>query len=144
MHLSSLYQASPTLLPKPYHSKSLYLPPILMGALRPFFKGATAEQSHISTSVIWSLADVLSAFFLADIYNRKRKYISKTHRGQHTTSSAMTNIDLNIGSLTGSKGLIAAMYMFNPYTLGSCLARSTTSISSLLVLAAVDASMAGE
>jgi hypothetical protein len=68
----------------------------------------------------------------------------KTSGNANPSGNSKTEIDLNMGHLLGSQGGIAALYLFNPYTIATCLARSTVSMSNLAVLAAIDSAMIGE
>lgn len=140
-----LYRSSPATFPKPYQSGSLHLPPILLAVLEPILSRTNnGEEHHFVSSLVWILCDTLSGLFIADIFNRKRKYMKKTDGNSNPKGNAKTEIDLNMGYLLGSQGGIAAVYLFNPYTIATCLARSTSTISNLAVLAAIDSAMMGE
>lgn len=138
VHLQSLYQASPASLPKPYQSSTLHLPPILLATLGPLFSGYTSKETYFRTTILWSLIDIFAAFILADILDRKQIYKKR----KETLSKG--NASFNTGTFLESRGGVAAVYLFNPYTLASCLARSTSSISNLAVLAAIGSAMAGK
>jgi hypothetical protein len=102
------------------------------------------KRTYLNTSLLWSFVDVIAAIVIADILGRKRKMAKKSIGQAHGKSSAGIDGQINIGSLLDSRGGVAAIYLFNPYTIASCLARSTTSLNSLVVLAAIDSAMAGE
>lgn len=133
-----LYHTSPGSLPKPYQSSTLHLPPILLAILGPLISGHSSDIIYIRTTILWTLIDILSAFILADILDRKQKYSKRKNLLAKGSASFLTGtfLELRVG--------VAAVYLFNPYTLASCLARSTSSINNLAVLVAIDSAMAGE
>jgi phosphatidylinositol glycan class U len=144
IHLRSLYRSSSNTLPKPYQSGSLYLPPVLLAALDPLLGGITSSALHLRSSLLWSACDVIAGLVLADIFSRKRKYVNRTPGPASSKGNARLEVDLAMGHILGSRGGIAGIYLLNPYTIASCLARSTTSISNLAVLVAIDSAMMGE
>lgn len=138
IHLRDLYRTSPASLPKPYQSKTLHLPPILLVTLGPLISGCTSEEIYFRTTILWSLIDVLAALVLANILDRKQRY------NKRKDSFSKGNASFNTGTFLESRGGLAAVYLFNPYTLASCLARSTSSVNNLAVLVAIDSALAGE
>ncbi|TXT08993.1 hypothetical protein VHUM_02467 [Vanrija humicola] len=101
-----------------FHHSPLYL--LLFSYIIPVY-------SRALTAVLWSLGDVLGAVFLVRIWQAR--------------SSALRSAK---PSTADRDYVVALLYLFNPYTLLSCLARSTTSLDNVLTLAAIAGAFTGQ
>ncbi|KAL1411412.1 hypothetical protein Q8F55_002368 [Vanrija albida] len=93
-----------------------------------FFTYIVPVYSRALTAALWSLADVLGAVLLVRIW-QARSTLSAASRKPADKSRDY---------------LVALLYLFNPYTLLSCLARSTTSLDNVLTLAAIAGAFTGQ
>ncbi|WVQ67521.1 uncharacterized protein L199_005721 [Kwoniella botswanensis] len=91
----------------PYDGGVFYHSPIYLA----FFSYIVPASSYFLTTILWSLADLASSIALINIW-RARSGLSDGTR----------------------ECLISALFLFNPYTLLSCLARSTTSLDNAVLL----------
>jgi phosphatidylinositol glycan class U len=136
LHLQSLYQNSNHTLPQPYASGSIHLPPVLLFGLRPVWHLASEDFTLFEaySAALWTLVDVLSGITLARIYDRKQKALKRQHGV--TPEQAQLDAIVMAGSMFSSAGGVAAAYLFNPFAIASCLARSTSVLNNLAVLLA--------
>ncbi|WOO81184.1 Phosphatidylinositol glycan anchor biosynthesis class U protein [Vanrija pseudolonga] len=93
-----------------------------------FFSYIIPVYSRALTAVLWSLADVLGGILLVRVWQ------ARSAASTSKTTPADTSRDY----------LVALLYLFNPYTLLSCLARSTTSLDNVLTLAAISGAFTGQ
>ncbi|PWN92333.1 PIG-U-domain-containing protein [Acaromyces ingoldii] len=153
LHLRKLYidstASAATKLPKPYQSGTLYTPPLLLAFLGPLLESRSAEAFNLITALVWSIADLITAACLADAYSRRVQSLvhpSKTRREENGKGAArgLANgqEDALLKSWSPSKETIAALYLFNPFTLGTCWARCTTGLNNCFVVLAIDAALA--
>ncbi|BEJ08882.1 hypothetical protein CcaverHIS641_0509760 [Cutaneotrichosporon cavernicola] len=87
-----------------------------------FFSYAVPIESSVLTAGLWTAVDVIVAILLVKIWRSRHPAGSKWSSRDHT---------------------VALLYLFNPYTLLSCLARSTTTIDNALCLYAIAATYTG-
>ena len=111
-----------------YHSGTIYHSPLLLPLLHVPLSQHLADHSELLTPLLWSLADVLGGYLLFRITLTRETSIlvRKTHIFAWDASRAIK---------------VACIYLFNPYTLGVCLARSTSSFEAVALLAAIHAAM---
>lgn len=140
LHLQKVYKSFNGTLPPPYQSGNLYLPPIILRYLEPIVgkMDSTTRLFHISTALIWSFSDLITAIFLASIYNKKQKYLKRIH-----ISPDQAQLDNSIlsGSALSSAGGIAAFFLFNPFSIATCLARSTATFNNLALSLAINSAL---
>ncbi|KAK4690002.1 GPI-anchor transamidase subunit U, partial [Tremellales sp. Uapishka_1] len=105
----------------PYEGGVFYHSPLYLA----FFTYIIPSSSRIQTSSFWSLVDIVSAMALVSIW--------KTRIRRSGCSSGKEERD----------ALVAALYLFNPYTLMSCFARSTTSLDNSMLLLSVSSACDG-
>ncbi|WVW84068.1 hypothetical protein I302_106097 [Kwoniella bestiolae CBS 10118] len=101
----------------PYDGGVFYHSPIYLAALTYII----SASSHFFTAITWTIADVASSIALINVW-RSRSGVSNQKR----------------------ECLITALYLFNPYTLLSCLARSTTSLDNAILLNAIASAANGQ
>ncbi|KAK8864523.1 hypothetical protein IAR55_001773 [Kwoniella newhampshirensis] len=101
----------------PYQGGIFYHSPVYLF----FFTYIFPISSNILSGCVWTLIDVASAWSLVRLW-RTRKPVA--HKGRD--------------------GLVAALYLFNPYTLLSCLARSTTSLDNAVTLLSISFAASGQ
>lgn len=81
-----------------------------------FFSYAVPIGSSILTAGLWTAVDVIAAILLVKVWRSRQPAGSKWSGRDHT---------------------VALLYLFNPYTLLTCLARSTTTLDSAVCLYAI-------
>lgn len=101
-----------------------------------FFSHVVNVESSVMTALLWTLADTIGAVLLVQIW-RSRPIRSQPRWKHRDYIVALLFVD-NTG------WLLTHRYLFNPYTLLSCLARSTTSLDNMLCLYSISAAFAGE
>ncbi|PWN35904.1 PIG-U-domain-containing protein [Meira miltonrushii] len=140
LYLQKVYKSSTGTLPPPYQSGNLYLPPIILRYLEPILSrtGNTASSFHITTALIWSIADAITAILLASIYVKKQKYLKRVHA---SPDQAQLDTSMLAGSALSSAGGIAAFFLFNPFSIATCLARSTTTFNNLALALAISSAL---
>lgn len=140
LHLQHLHKSSHGTLPKPYASGTLHLPPLLLALLEPLLPITPNEAMHLYSALIWSLADAATGVVLADIFTRKQRYLKRI---QPSAEQAQLDTAVLAGSALSSPGGVAAFYMFNPLSIATCLARSTSVLNNLAIALAVNAALRG-
>ncbi|WVQ80836.1 hypothetical protein IAT38_002943 [Cryptococcus sp. DSM 104549] len=86
-----------------------------------WFTTIMSVESERSTGIAWTIMDVLSAVSLVDIWKARNP-----KAGQKRDA------------------LVAALFLFNPYALLSCIAKSTTSIDNAALLLAISTAAKGQ
>ncbi|WWD17168.1 hypothetical protein CI109_101606 [Kwoniella shandongensis] len=94
----------------PYSGGVFYHSPLYLA----FFTYIFPISSNVLSAFVFTLIDVASAWALVRIWKTR-----------------------NPTSDGSREGLVSALYLFNPYTLLSCLARSTTSVDNAVLLLAI-------
>lgn len=87
------------------------------------------KNDSLAISLTWSLVDVLSGWLLSRI----------CRMNDLSTQSAVSTF-----SNKSRATKVAAMFLFNPYTIAVCIARSTAPIETAAILASIYAAMKGE
>ncbi|KLT45415.1 PIG-U-domain-containing protein [Cutaneotrichosporon oleaginosum] len=87
-----------------------------------FFAYAVPIESALLSAGLWTLVDAIGAVTLVQIWRTRQPAASKWSGRDH---------------------IVALLYLFNPYTLLSCLARSTTSLDNAMVLYAIASTYMG-
>ncbi|PWN52104.1 PIG-U-domain-containing protein [Violaceomyces palustris] len=111
-----------------YHSGTIHHSPLLLPLLSHPLDVHLSSLRHASsqewvTPILWSAFDLLSAYFLHSI-------CTVTQNSKLIRQGVIWPWDRS------RSNLIAFLYLFNPYTLASCLARSTSPIENLVFLTA--------
>ncbi|KAJ4286472.1 hypothetical protein N0V90_013172 [Kalmusia sp. IMI 367209] len=105
----------------PYDGGVYHQAPLLL----PLFSLLPHPSHHpFATNALFTLVDLLSAYALAQIADTGYAAVTRLF-----TSSRH--------SLRWSSTAIAAGFLFNPFTLATCLARSTSTLTNLFVLTAI-------
>ncbi|MCO5598793.1 hypothetical protein L7F22_052892 [Adiantum nelumboides] len=140
LYLQKSYKLSNQTLPQPYQSGNLYLPPIILRYLEPILSrtGNTAKSFHITTAIIWSFSDAITALLFANIYRKKQKYLKRIHA---SPDQAQLDTSILAGSVLSSAGGVAAFFLFNPFSIATCLARSTTTLNNLALALAISSAL---
>ncbi|ODN81964.1 hypothetical protein L202_02299 [Cryptococcus amylolentus CBS 6039] len=99
----------------PYIGGTFYHSPIYLG----MFTHVVPIASPLATAALWTLVDLWGSGRLLRIAGARR------------------------GSSASRNALVAALYLFNPYTLATCLARSTASVDTAILLTAISAAIDG-
>lgn len=99
-----------------------------------FFSYVVDIESSILTALLWTVVDVVGAILLVQVWRSRR--LARTYPGRDHIV-ALLFVGSRCWPLTSS-------YLFNPYTLLSCLARSTTSLDNVMCLFAIASSYVGE
>ncbi|WVF71301.1 hypothetical protein IAT40_006104 [Kwoniella sp. CBS 6097] len=101
----------------PYDGGVFYHSPLYLA----FFTYLVPISSHILTALLWTAVDILGSLGLVQLW-RSRQNVN----GQKDRST-----------------IITALYLFNPYTLLTCLARSTTALDNTLLIHAISSTASG-
>ncbi|EPQ32296.1 uncharacterized protein PFL1_00492 [Pseudozyma flocculosa PF-1] len=111
-----------------YHSGTIHHSPLLLPLLSNALSRHLSDPRDLVAPLLWSLADVAAGYFVFRICLTRETaaLVRKTHLWPWDRSRA---------------NRAALIYLFNPYTLGVCLARSTAAIENLAILASVYAAM---
>ncbi|CAD6897404.1 unnamed protein product [Tilletia caries] len=127
VHLRALAAFHRATVPAGHHS------PLVVATLGQVLR---APSSEVASAVLWSVLDVLGAWALyrsALLKSRTTASVDKLGAGAegHQTRSEQRALK------------VAALYLFNPFNLASCLSRTTKPLSSSLTLLAVQQAMEG-
>jgi len=99
----------------PYDGGVFYHSPLYLAT----FTYLVPISSYLLTSLLWTTADVASSMALVRTWRSRGGSSRVSNRERHRDP------------------LVAALYLFNPYSVMSCLARSTTTLDNALLLQAV-------
>ncbi|WRT66503.1 uncharacterized protein IL334_003462 [Kwoniella shivajii] len=101
----------------PYSGGVFYHSPLYLA----LFTYIIPASTYLFTALAWTIADMSSSAALVRIWRTR-----------------------NTNSTHESDWLVAGLYLFNPYTILSCLARSTTSIDNAILLHAISFAASGQ
>ncbi|KAF2691983.1 PIG-U-domain-containing protein [Lentithecium fluviatile CBS 122367] len=105
----------------PYDGGVYHQAPLLL----PLFSLLPNPSSHpFATNVVFTLVDLLSAYVLSQIAESGQSTVTRLFKSSRK--------DLRWSSLA-----VAAGFLFNPFTITTCIARSTSALTNLFILAAI-------
>ncbi|SPO20336.1 related to GPI - transamidase subunit [Ustilago trichophora] len=117
-------------IPDPYSAGTIHHSPLLLPILNNALNRvhSTGDQKWIA--LVWTAVDVIAGWLLFRICHARQValWARQTHLFAWDQSRALK---------------VAAFFLFNPYTLATCVARSSISLEVVALLAAVDAAMSG-
>ncbi len=118
-------------IPDPYSAGTVHHSPLLLPLLNSALQRMQRSDDVLPTALIWTAADVVAGWLLFRICLTREValWARKTHLWSWDQSRAVK---------------VAALFLFNPYTLATCLARSTVALEVVALLATIHAAMAGE
>ncbi|WVQ99565.1 hypothetical protein IAU59_006701 [Kwoniella sp. CBS 9459] len=102
----------------PYDGGVFYHSPLYLA----FFTYLVPISSHILTALLWIAIDIAGSLGLVNIWRARRSENDQKDR----------------------TAIIAALYLFNPYTLLTCLARSTTALDNAILIHAISSASSGQ
>ncbi|WWC89192.1 uncharacterized protein L201_004110 [Kwoniella dendrophila CBS 6074] len=94
----------------PYDGGVFYHSPVYLA----FFTYILPVSSYLLTALLWTFADIASSIALIRIWQTRAKFQSRKR-----------------------EFLVAGLFLFNPYTILSCLARSTVSLDNAILIGAI-------
>ncbi|KAK7083243.1 hypothetical protein SK128_001429 [Halocaridina rubra] len=103
-----------------------------------FFGGFLIRSWKAYLPFIFIICDMLTAFLLASVagtYSRQLLMNQKKNVKKYATDA--THLLLKSTSLSSGVVYVAAAYLFSPYTIASCLAKTTTVFSNLVLAASL-------
>lgn len=117
-------------IPDPYSAGTIHHPPLLLPILDFALGRVHSAGDKLPIALIWTAADVVAGWLLFHICLAREKaaWARQTHLWAWSESRAVK---------------VAAMFLFNPYTVAVCVARSSTSLEVLAFLVTVNAAMSG-
>ncbi|GAK61992.1 GPI transamidase component PIG-U [Moesziomyces antarcticus] len=117
-------------IPDPYSAGTVHHSPLLLPLLNSALQRMQRSDDVLPTALIWTAADVVAGWLLFRICLTREValWARKTHLWSWDQSRAVK---------------VAALFLFNPYTLATCLARSTVALEVVALLATIHAAMAG-
>lgn len=115
----------------PYSAGTIHHSPLLLPLLNYALDRVHSVGDDLPVALIWTGADVLAGWLLYRIclIREGALWARQTHLWTWDQSRALK---------------VAAIFLFNPYTIATCTARSSTSLEVTMLLAAVYAAMSGE
>ncbi|GAA5972622.1 hypothetical protein JCM21900_006765 [Sporobolomyces salmonicolor] len=109
----------------PYAAGSFHAPPLLLACLGPFSDSATVNEGW--SYAVWTLADLVIAWAVARLAERRRRSVVLEEDGERRWSGAK----------------VAAIYLLHPFSVATTLARSSTVFSNLFLALALESAVAG-
>ncbi|OCF33002.1 hypothetical protein I316_05340 [Kwoniella heveanensis BCC8398] len=103
----------------PYEGGVFYHSPLHLA----FFTYLVPISSSLLTVFLWAAGDILGSLGLVNIWSQRRR---------------------TMGGQTDRSAIVTALYLFNPYTLLTCLARSTTALDNALLIHAISSAASGK
>ncbi|CCF51142.1 hypothetical protein NDA11_001995 [Ustilago hordei] len=121
---------SPHYIPDPYSAGTIHHSPLLLPILHHALERLYSVGDELPIALVWIAADAIAGWLLFRICLSRESaaWAKKTHLFIWDQSRAVK---------------VAAIYLFNPFTIATCAARSSTSLEVAALLAAVDAAMSG-
>ncbi|KAF8943596.1 hypothetical protein BGZ47_005266 [Haplosporangium gracile] len=113
----------------PYDGGVVHQAPLLLGLFYPII------SSPFLVNLFYILSDIAIGYMLLQITGIKDKDCAK---GEKITQYGGKEEELGMGGLS-----VATLYLFNPYTIASCIGRSTILYSNAVVVAAIWMGMKG-
>lgn len=123
--------STPHYIPDPYSVGTIHHSPLLLPILHHALERFHSVGDQLSAAMMWTAADVIAGWLLFRICLARESaaWAKKTHLFAWDKSRAVK---------------VAAIYLFNPFTIAINAAKSSTSLEVVALLAAVDAAMAGK
>ena len=123
--------SSRSLLPSdPYSAGTVHHTPLLLPVLNYALKRLHSQGDQLPIIIIWTAADVIAGWLLFRICHarEKAKWSRQTYLYAWDQSRALK---------------VTVMFLFNPYTVATCISRSSVSLEVVALLAATHSAMSG-
>lgn len=115
----------------PYAAGTIHHSPLLLPLLDYPLSRLVTQNDKLAVSIIWSTVDIFAGWLL---------YRICTLRDQSQTTE-----QLHPGKWQQSRAIkVAALFLFNPYTMASCVAKSTVPLETAATLTSIYAVMTGK
>ncbi|CEQ42911.1 SPOSA6832_04791, partial [Sporobolomyces salmonicolor] len=131
----------------PYAAGSFHAPPLLLACLGPFSDSATVNEGW--SYAVWTLADLVIAWAVARLAERRRRSVVLEEDGERRWSGAKIaamSVDPKNFSLFEASKLnvdLRRSYLLHPFSVATTLARSSTVFSNLFLALALESAVAG-
>ena len=114
----------------PYSAGTIHHSPLLLPILSHALQRVHSVGDELPITLIWTAADVAAGWLLYRICHARQvaAWARQTHLFAWDQNRALK---------------VAAFFLFNPFTVATCIARSSASLEIVALLAAVDAAMSG-
>ncbi|TKY90887.1 hypothetical protein EX895_000885 [Sporisorium graminicola] len=114
----------------PYSAGTIHHSPLLLPALNYALEQLHMHGNELPVAIIWTAADVVAGWFLFRI----------CHAREVATRARQTHLF----AWDQSRAIkVLAMFLFNPYTVATCISRSSMSLEIVALLAAIHYAMSG-
>ncbi|KAI5451953.1 hypothetical protein NCC49_001253 [Naganishia albida] len=136
----------------PYESSSFYHSPLYLSV----FSTVVDPTSKLAMAVLWTLIDFIAASALRSIWRARKQQEDDVTSPRNEVVEGVTQKEesgsnsLGIAAKTrrwlrdGWDESVMTLYLLNPYTIATCLARSTTSIDNALTLLSISYAAQGQ
>ncbi|SJX60706.1 related to GPI-transamidase subunit [Sporisorium reilianum f. sp. reilianum] len=116
--------------PDPYSAGTIHHSPLLLPALNYALERFHSYGDKLPVALVWTAADVVAGWLLFRICHAREvaTWARQTHVFAWNQSRAIK---------------VLAMFLFNPYTVATCVARSSISLEIVALLAAIHSAMSG-
>ncbi|CDW98839.1 hypothetical protein, partial [Sporisorium scitamineum] len=114
----------------PYSAGTIHHSPLLLPALNYALERLHSQADQLPVAIIWTAADIVTGWLLFRIC--------------HAREAALWARQTHVFAWDQSRAIkVLAMFLFNPYTITTCIARSSISLEMVALLAAIHSAMSG-
>ena len=114
--------------PDPYSAGTVHHSPLLLPVLNGALERFHSQGDALPTAIIWTAADIVAGWLLFRICHARQLALWSRQTYLYTWDQSRAN-------------KVLAMFLFNPYTIATCISRSSVSLEVVTMLAAIHAAM---